>query len=113
MSRSHKKHPFFKGHRSSWKSDRTRSSRDYRRFIKQMLAHENFDDIHDKHKMFHDKWSWTPDFCFDFFHLKNPKLSSFDQWKIHWEMRKGRDQDEVAAEILKEKKSDYDKWMRK
>ena len=112
MSRSYKK-PFTKGRHSSWKWDKTRSARDHRRFVKQKLDHEKYDEIHSRYKIFHDNWNWSPDYYCYMGDYKNPILGSFSQWYIEWKMRDGMSYEEAIEKILEEKRQDYLKSIRK
>lgn len=113
MSRSYKKYPFTKGRHSSWKWDKTFSSRKYRRFVKQCMSHESYDDIHNRHKTFWDNWNWSPDYICYLGDYKHPRLGAFSQWWIEYKMRKGKTYEEVVTELLEERRQQYLECLRK
>lgn len=113
MSRSYKK-PYTKGRHSSWKWDRTRSSRLYRRFVKQKLHHQKYDEIHDNNKIFWNWYNWSPDYICYMGDYKNPTLGAFSHWYIEWQMRRNKcTYEEACNKILEEKRQDYLKAIRK
>lgn len=112
MSRSYKK-PFTKGRHSSWKWDRTNSSRKYRRFVQQKLHHEKYDDIHNRHKIFWDNWNWSPDYISYMGDYKHSVLGPFSIWYIEWRMRKGESYESIVENLIEERRQDYLKSIRK
>lgn len=104
MSRSYKKYPFTKGRHASWKRDRKCSSRKYRRFVSRHIHNATFDDIHNKHKSFWNRWNWSPDYISYFGEYKNPTLR-YGAWRLMY--------GDTEAEILNDHRQEYLKAMRK